>query len=72
MIKKVAIAISINVPAASAIIWSPANYPADVRFVMEMSVTSGHDKKFDPAMPNEKDTAKYPSPIGEPSFKPFK
>ena len=47
-----------NVPAASAIIWRPANCPAEVKFVMEISVTSGQDKKFDPAIPNENETAK--------------
>ena len=55
--KKVAIAISIKVPAA-CIIWIPANCPADVRFVMEMSVTKSQGRNLDPAMPKEKETAK--------------
>lgn len=55
--KNVASAISKNVPAAS-MIFKPANCPAEVRFVIEMSVTSGQDRALEPAIPNEKDTAK--------------
>jgi hypothetical protein len=58
LIKNVASAISINVPAASAMIWSPANWPAEVKFVMDISVTSGHEKIFEPAIPKENETAK--------------
>ena len=58
LIKNVASAISIKVPAASDIIWSPANCPAEVKFVIEIKVTSGQLNSFEPAIPNENETAK--------------
>ncbi len=50
----------------------PANCPAEVRFVMDISTADHHGKPMDTAMiPKENDTDRYPSPMGIPSFNPF-
>ena len=62
--------ISKKVPS-EAITVKPANWPAEVRFVIEINT----DIKIGiPAIvactPKAIDTDKYPKPIGRPSFKP--
>ena len=52
---------------------SPANCPAEVRFVIEMSRAPHTGRPpLTAIIPNVKETDRYPSPIGIPSFNPCK
>ena len=54
------------------IIGTPANCPADVKFVIEIAMASQKYKpEFTAKIPKAKETDKYPKAIGIPSFIPW-
>ena len=51
---------------------SPANWPAEVRLVMEMRTAAQTGSPMETAIiPKVKETDRYPSPIGIPSRNPL-
>ena len=71
-ITNVVIAIS-HIPPAAEIMFIPANCPAEVRLVIEITIAAQAGIPFCTAsIPNENETGMYPSAIGIPSLAPFK